>query len=71
LVNRALPDHLLGRWVRVCGWMLFEAEHKGEAESTAPWATAQLASDHLGNTPGYIYRGCAKAKVGERTRIRF
>jgi hypothetical protein len=26
----------LGRCVRVRGWMLFDAEHKGEAENTAP-----------------------------------
>jgi len=34
--TRALRDHFLGRWVRVRGWMLFGAEHKGEAENTAP-----------------------------------
>jgi rubredoxin len=33
---RALRDHFLGRWVRVCGWMLFDSEHKGEAENIAP-----------------------------------
>lgn len=26
----------LGRWVRVRGWMLFDAEHKTQAENTAP-----------------------------------
>jgi len=34
--TRALRDRCLGRWVRVRGWMLFDAEHKGEAENTAP-----------------------------------
>lgn len=34
--TRALRDHLLGRWVRVTGWMFFDAEHKGESENTAP-----------------------------------
>jgi len=34
--TRALRDHYLGRWVRVRGWMLFDTEHKGEAENTAP-----------------------------------
>jgi hypothetical protein len=34
--TRALRDHYLGRWVRVRGWMLFDVEHKGEAENTAP-----------------------------------
>jgi hypothetical protein len=34
--TRTLRDKLLGRWVKVTGWMLFDAEHKGEAENTAP-----------------------------------
>jgi len=34
--TRALRDKLLGRWVRVTGWMLFDAEHKDESENTAP-----------------------------------
>jgi hypothetical protein len=34
--TRPLRDHFLGRWVKVRGWMLFDAEHKGEAENTAP-----------------------------------
>jgi hypothetical protein len=34
--TRALRDYFLGRCVRVRGWMLFDAEHKGEAENTAP-----------------------------------
>jgi hypothetical protein len=34
--TRALRDKLLGRWVRVTGWMLFDVEHKNEAENTAP-----------------------------------
>jgi len=33
--TRALRDHFLGRWARVRGWMLFDVEHKGEAENTA------------------------------------
>jgi hypothetical protein len=27
---------LLGRWVKVTGWMLFDVEHQSEAENTAP-----------------------------------
>ena len=34
--TRALRDQLLGRWVKVDGWMLFEAEHQRESENTAP-----------------------------------
>jgi hypothetical protein len=34
--TRTLRDHLLGRWVRVTGWMLFDVEHKDQAENTAP-----------------------------------
>ena len=34
--TRALRDQLLGRWVRVRGWMLFDAEHQRESENTAP-----------------------------------
>jgi hypothetical protein len=34
--TRALRDKYLGRWVRVTGWMLFDVEHKNEAENTAP-----------------------------------
>jgi hypothetical protein len=34
--TRALRDKFLGRWVRVTRWMLFDVEHKNEAENTAP-----------------------------------
>jgi hypothetical protein len=34
--TRTLRDHLLGRWVKVTGWMLFDVEHKDQAENTAP-----------------------------------
>jgi hypothetical protein len=34
--TRVLRDKFLGRWVRVTGWMLFDVEHKNEAENTAP-----------------------------------
>lgn len=34
--TRALRDQFLGRWVRVRGWMLFDAEHQRESENTAP-----------------------------------
>jgi hypothetical protein len=30
----ALRKTLLGRWVKVKGWMLFDFEHKDEAENT-------------------------------------
>ncbi len=33
--SRALRDRLLGRWVKVTGWMLFDVEHKDQAENTA------------------------------------
>src|SRR5215467_7930807 len=33
---RAVRDQFLGRWVKVRGWMLFDSEHKGESENTAP-----------------------------------
>ena len=32
----ALHGSLLGRWVRVGGWMLFDAQHRAAAENTAP-----------------------------------
>lgn len=34
--TRALRDQFLGRWVKVGGWMLFDAEHKGDSENMAP-----------------------------------
>jgi hypothetical protein len=34
--TRALSDHFKGRWVKVQGWLLLDAEHLGEAENTAP-----------------------------------
>jgi hypothetical protein len=34
--TRSLRDRFLGRWVRVSGWMLFDQEHQGESENTAP-----------------------------------
>jgi hypothetical protein len=32
----SLRSLLQGRWVRVTGWLLFDAEHRREAENTAP-----------------------------------
>jgi len=34
--TRTLRDRFLGRWVRISGWMLFDREHQGESENTAP-----------------------------------
>lgn len=34
--TRALRDRFLGHWVKVRGWMLFDAEHQGDSENTAP-----------------------------------
>lgn len=34
--TRALRDKLLGRWIKVRGWMLFDMEHQNESENTAP-----------------------------------
>jgi hypothetical protein len=34
--TRTLRDQFLGRWVRVRGWMLFDAEHQRDSENTAP-----------------------------------
>jgi hypothetical protein len=34
--TRSLRDRFLGRWVKVGGWMLFDREHQGESENTAP-----------------------------------
>jgi hypothetical protein len=34
--TRSLRDQFLGRWVKVRGWMLFDSEHKGDSENTAP-----------------------------------
>jgi len=34
--TRALRHQFLGRWVKVRGWMLFDAEHQRESENTAP-----------------------------------
>jgi len=31
-----LRDRLLGRWVRITGWMLFDVEHQNQSENTAP-----------------------------------
>jgi hypothetical protein len=32
----ALRDHFHGRWVRVRGWLLFDAEHESQSLNTAP-----------------------------------
>jgi hypothetical protein len=34
--TRALRDHLQGRWIRVRGWLLFDAEHESQSVNTAP-----------------------------------
>lgn len=34
--TRTLRDRVLGRWVKVTGWMLFDVEHRKQAENTAP-----------------------------------
>lgn len=34
--TKALRRRLLGRWVRVEGWLLFDTEHADEAENTRP-----------------------------------
>ena len=34
--TRALRDKLLGRWIKVKGWMLFDEEHERQADNTAP-----------------------------------
>ena len=34
--TRALRDKLLGRWVKVQGWMLFDFEHLNQADNTHP-----------------------------------
>jgi len=33
--TRALRDRLLGRWIKVRGWMLFDVEHQNASENTA------------------------------------
>jgi len=32
----ALRDKLLGRWVRMDGWLFFDEEHDNTSENTAP-----------------------------------
>ena len=34
--TRALRDRVLGRWIKVTGWMLFDMEHQNQSENTAP-----------------------------------
>ena len=34
--TNALRDHFQGRWARVRGWLLFDAEHRDQALNTAP-----------------------------------
>jgi hypothetical protein len=34
--TRALRDRFLGHWVKVRGWMLFDAEHQRDSQNTAP-----------------------------------
>ncbi len=34
--TRALRDRILGRWVKVKGWLLFDFEHARQAENTNP-----------------------------------
>ena len=34
--TRALRDRLMGRWIKVRGWMLFDVEHQNASENTAP-----------------------------------
>jgi hypothetical protein len=37
--TKGLRKTLLGRWVKITGWLLFDAEHKQESENTAPGRT--------------------------------
>jgi hypothetical protein len=34
--TRALRDSLLGRWIKVRGWMLFDVKHQNQSENTPP-----------------------------------
>ncbi len=34
--TKALRRSLLGRWIKITGWLLFDSEHTGQAENTAP-----------------------------------
>ncbi len=34
--TKALRQRLLGRWIKVQGWLLFDAEHERESENTNP-----------------------------------
>lgn len=34
--TRTLRDKILGRWIKVKGWMLFDFEHQSQAENTNP-----------------------------------
>jgi len=34
--TRALRDKMLGRWVKVRGWLMFDEEHAGQANNTNP-----------------------------------
>jgi hypothetical protein len=59
--SAALRDTLHGRWVRVRGWMLFDADSKDESENTAPghggnwrwtaWEVHPITSIELVPTP--------------------
>ncbi len=59
--TRTLRDHILGRWVKVRGWMLFDFEHERQAENTNPgnernwratsWEIHPLTSMEVVNRP--------------------
>jgi hypothetical protein len=34
--SRTLRRQIVGRWVRVTGWLMFDSEHAGAADNTAP-----------------------------------
>lgn len=34
--TRSLRDKILGRWMKIKGWMLFDSEHESQAENTNP-----------------------------------
>ena len=70
--TRALRDRLLGRWIKVRGWMLFDVEHQNASENTAPGRERNWKATAWGNSPDHIHRGrAATCEIAEFARRAF
>jgi len=57
--SRALRDRLLGRWIKIRGWMLFDVEH-WQNPRTLHRVGSALEGCRLGGPPDHVHRGRAE-----------